>query len=244
MRNRSVVLGFVCAVLAAGVMSLPRAASAQTSPNVAAIGSFPQAMVGLGLVGAEAVILVEGGVGLRNPWILLGSGAAGLLAGGIGGYFVDQAIQGLVNGGSTDMSMVSSGILVLGLGLIIPAAIMYVSATMYRPTDSDRNTQDDNAGGAAPLEEDSSHDQGGAQSAPASGGSGGGGSGAPAGGGGGSRGTRHRLGPEALINYHDGHVRLSIPALGMAPAYSTEEMARYGVRGPAEWRVPLLTASF
>ena len=134
MRNRLVVLGFACAALAASVVSSPNAANAQTpTGTVTPIGSFPQAMVGLGLIGAGAVILVEGGVGLHNPWILLGSGALGLIGGGIGGYFVDQQIQSSVNGGANDMSMVSSAILVGGLGLIIPAAIMFVSATMYRP---------------------------------------------------------------------------------------------------------------
>jgi len=229
MRKHWAVIGLTIAVFA--VASLPRRVSAQT----ARIGAMPQSIVGLGLVGAEAVILVEGAVGVRNPYILLGTGALGLVAGCIGGYFVDNAIDQQVM--DRQLPMVASGILTVGLGLVIPTAIMYVSATTYRPEDN--TTPNDDSTSDTPLEESTGD---GSSEAPAAAGT----SGAPT-----SlapvrrrlrRPSMHAVGVSApaLFNVSVGRVAVGMPALALGwsggPAVS-------GSTGPAV-HVPVFSGSF
>src|SRR3954454_20621203 len=88
--------GFVALVLAgacaATAVASPREAQAQTMSGAACPNSCHNyatfsATTGGALLGAEVVMLTEGIVGVRNRWILLGSGAVGAIGGGIGGYF-------------------------------------------------------------------------------------------------------------------------------------------------------------
>jgi hypothetical protein len=238
----AIVLG---GLASAAVVSAPRAAEAQAMTGPTRVNALPQGLIGGAFLGAEAVILIEGAAGVRNRWVLLGTGAAGLVAGGVGGFFVDQALDSAPPGGTADQTptLISTAMLVVGLGLVIPTAIVYAGATMYRPEDGTTQV-DDNAPANVPLEENTSEgvgaeSTGGATSdgaAPAGG--------APAGGGGGGRSTRRRLGPEALLNYTPGQLRLGLPAVAMVRSYSLEEQRQYGQSAMSEWRVPLLSASF
>ncbi len=77
--------------------------------------------VGLGLLGAEIPLIIQGAIGVRNPWLLslipivvAGGGAAG-------GYYMGVA--------STEASVAT---LVAGLALIIPAALLVAYGRSYR----------------------------------------------------------------------------------------------------------------
>lgn len=79
--------------------------------------------VGLGLLGADITLMIEGAIGVRNPWLLsilpivvAGGGAAG-------GYFMGLA--------SAEASVAT---LVGGLALLIPAAILVARGLSYRPS--------------------------------------------------------------------------------------------------------------
>jgi hypothetical protein len=241
--RKLVLVGLTAATM--GFMFKPCEAQAQTM-DPGRITALPQGTIGCALLGAEAVILIEGAAGVRNRWILLGTGALGLIGGGVGGYFMDAAIDSGVNalpvGQRSAMPMISTATLAVGLGLIIPTAIMYVSATMYHPEDTHTET-DEGAAANAPLEESVGGSGGTSGTAP-SGGSSGGSTTAPAeGGGGGGRSVR-RVGPEALLNFRPGQFRLGVPALSVGNAYTMTEMVQYGVAPMSEWRVPVLTATF
>ena len=79
--------------------------------------------VGLGLLGADITLIIEGAVGVRNPWLLsvlpivvAGGGAAG-------GYFIGQ-----------ESAAASVALLVSGLALMVPAAILVAYGRSYRPS--------------------------------------------------------------------------------------------------------------
>jgi hypothetical protein len=247
MGKRLVLIGLTAATL--GMVCKTHEAQAQTmSTDVGRITALPQGLIGCGLLGAEAVILVEGAAGVRNRWILLGTGALGLVAGGVGGYFLDTAIDNSTVTGRSNLPMVSTATLAVGLGLIIPTAIMYVSATMYHPEDTHTETEP-GAAGNVPLEESVGNGAGTTVSPSGSGASGGNsesGQSGPqpvSGGGGGGRSTRH-VGPEALLNFRPGQFRLGLPAVSVGSNYSLAEIRQYGVTPTSEWRVPVLTATF
>lgn len=144
----------------------PREAQAQMAdPCVAAGGgsvcrmnALPQGTIGGALLGMELVMIIEGAAGVRNPWIMLGTGLAGGIAGGVGGYFLDQALD--APGQPQGMTAISTAMLAVGLGLVIPTAIVFTGATMYRPPDAQQQQQDDTQGAA--LEESGTTNAGGA----------------------------------------------------------------------------------
>ncbi len=244
MGKRLVLAGITAATLATALCTT-REAQAQTTPtDPGRMTALPQGMIGCGLLGAEAVILIEGAAGVRNRWILLGTGALGLVAGGVGGYFMDAAIDASTVSQRSNLPMVSTATLAVGLGLIIPTAIMYVSATMYHPEDTHTET-DEGAAANVPLDE--SVNEGGSTSSTTTSS----GTGASttttttpaAGGGGGGRRSR-RVGPEALFNVTPGRFHFGIPSLTVGSNYTMAEIHQYGLTPTSEWRVPVLSASF
>lgn len=250
------------AVVAAGLasaaiaMSSPREACAQTVTRVSAT---PQGTIGGALLGAEAVILIEGAAGVRNKWVLLGTGIAGLVAGGVGGWALDFYIddlppigqgRGSANPNPPGLSAASTAMLVVGLGLVIPTAIMFVSATMYRPEEPTA-AADDGSGGNEVLEESAgtpttgTNGQGTAPAGPTT----------PAGGANPPtsqlrlRRQRHASAAQprltgALVGVHNGRVELGVPAVGVVSSFSTEETRQFGLTHQSEVRIPVLSAQF
>jgi pyruvate/2-oxoglutarate dehydrogenase complex dihydrolipoamide acyltransferase (E2) component len=85
-------------------------------------------IVGGALLGAEVVTIVESFAGVRNGWAYVGGAAGGAVAGGIGGYFVEQAAG---TNGRVPVYMLAGG-----LALIIPAVVLTLNATRYMPDES------------------------------------------------------------------------------------------------------------
>jgi hypothetical protein len=126
---------------------------------------------------------------------------------------------------------------------------MYVSATMYHPEDTHTET-DEGANANVPLEESVGEGSNAGATAPSGSGASGsdaaGGTSAPqpaTGGGGGGRRVQ-RVGPEALLNFRPGRFRFGIPSLSVGTNNSMAEIVQYRVTPTAEWRVPVLTATF
>lgn len=170
MQKRWAALGAASVMAFVGTMvASPNAAHAQMDPCVTAGGgtvcrtnALPQGTIGGALLGMEAVMLIEGAAGVRNGWIMLGTGVAGGIAGGIGGYFLDQALD--ATGMPQGMTAISTGLMVVGFGLVIPTAIVFTGATMYRPPEANAQQTDDTAGAAM---EESGGTSAGSTSAPA-----------------------------------------------------------------------------
>lgn len=228
---RTGIVAVAVAALASTMTLVPRVGEAQTMPPPGRISASPQGLIGGALLGGELVIMIEGAAGVRNPWILLGSGAAGMIAGGVGGFFLDQALD--APGTGQTQTAISTGMLVVGLGLVIPTAIVYASATMYRPEDAASTVEETPT---APLEESGGT---GASPAGASDGS------APTSGtNGGNQSARSRSIPMALMEYAPTGLRLGWPTPALVRSYSLEEMRQFGLAPMTEWRVPLLSAVF
>jgi hypothetical protein len=257
------------ALAAAGAMAFtattvmaPRQAQAQTLERTSA---FPQGTIGGSLLGMELVMLIEGAAGVRNGWIMLGTGLAGGIAGGVGGYFLDSALD--ATGQPQGMTLISTSMLVVGLGLVIPTAIVFTGATMYRPPEVSETTNDEGTQGAA-LEESG----GGSSTTPAAGAGSSGGSTttttpAPAGGTGAtSTGTggaaptswlrtrrptfatrsamRAPTASPSLFNLGPQGLNFGVPSVGMVRSFSIEEQRQYNLAPQSEWRVNVISGSF
>lgn len=261
MQKRWAALGAAGVMAFVGTMiASPNSAHAQVDPCVTAGGgtvcrtnALPQGTIGGALLGAEAVILIEGAAGVRNRWVLIGTGIAGLVAGGAGGFVLDFFLDNQPPIGSgmdpnpnpPGMTAISTGMLVVGLGLVIPTAIVFASATMYRP-DETAQSGDDNTGGNEVLEESSGPSPSG---------------GATPGGAAPAETPRpqsmfrmHRRGRIAsgrtarpagsLFSVAGGRFELGVPAVGMVSSFTREETRQFGLAAQSELRVPVLSAQF
>ena len=104
---------------ALGVSLSLQPATAQAEPNDV---TGPGITGGL-LLGAEAVLLVESAIGVKNGWAYLIGGVLGAGGGAVGGYYSAQ----------TDSEELPIFLLAGGIVLIIPTVVAVLSATAYEP---------------------------------------------------------------------------------------------------------------
>lgn len=207
-----------------------------TAPAEAApVSTDGKGIIGLALLGGEAVTAVEAAAGVSEGWAYAVGGGIGLVAGGVGGYFVEQEASP-----RTNMYLLTTGIV-----LVIPTTVAILSATAYNaPKDY---TQD---GGPAdePIAEPP---QGSAQppgaSAPA----------APAA----RTYVRPRtqaslyrkpaqpiaplkLTPPSVLALNSGNLWLSVPSLEVRNVFSRKDLAEFGVEQRTEYRIPVFSATF
>ncbi len=229
---RKAAIAVSLAALAGSIVAtLPRESSAQ---NVNPIAPTGKGIVGCGLLGGEAVVMVEAAAGVHARWTYAVFPLLGAAGGAVGGYFLEQ--------GSTSANLPVAS-LVLGLGLLIPTTIAFVSATSFRP-ETDAQT-DDATPSTAPLEESAPSTvtpTGGVSATPG-----------PA--------TPHAsvshppsANPSAtagavgllpgLFNYGSEGLSLSVPAVSIANAYTVAEMVQYGQAPVTEVHIPVLSGSF
>jgi len=238
------------------VVAAPGVASAQT---VVAIEPTAKGIVGCGLLGAEAVMLIEAAAGARPTWAYIVGGSLGAAAGAVGGYFLEQAAVG-----DNTLTGLAVGSLVLGLGLSIPTIVAVRGATRYQPEHD--QPSDDNAPSTGPLDEGTSRPAAGdgaatpAPAAPAA---------TPAPAGSTSRNDRgaadapvaqrvphprgsvaarpsvlSSLRPTGLFDLNPAGFSFTVPSVSVGNAVSLQEMRQYGVSPVSEVRVPLLSGSF
>ncbi len=89
-------------------------------------------IVGGGLLGAELVTIVEGIADVRSGWAYGIGAIVGAGGGAVGGYFVEQQ--------SSD-GKVPTYLLAGGLALIIPAIVLTLNGTRYRPQEGSLGRQ-------------------------------------------------------------------------------------------------------
>lgn len=94
---------------------------AQVGTEVAPSGV--RGTIGGAVVGAETTMLIMGALRVRPVWAYALGGGLGAVAGGAGGYLLDEA-------GNTPVSMT---LLVAGLLMAVPTTIVVLNATSYHP---------------------------------------------------------------------------------------------------------------
>ena len=237
----AVVLVSLAGVFGAFSLGAPREAQAQT---VNAVSPTGKGIAGCALLGGEAVMLIEAAAGARPTWAYLVGGGLGAIAGGVGGYFLEQAAEG-----NTTLTGISVGTLVVGLGLIIPTTIATIGATAYNP-ERDQPAED-NAPATGPLDESTGTPAAPATTAPA----------APAPSTGATSGTtsdvipsarprsrqlaaRPAFRPTGLLDMGPDGLSLAIPAVNVGTNYSAQEVRQYGLTAVSELRIPLVSGTF
>ena len=241
----AVVLVSLAGVFGAISLGSAREAQAQTVNVVAPTG---KGIAGCALLGGEAVMLIEAAAGARPTWAYLVGGGLGAIAGGVGGYFLEQAASG-----DTTLTGLSVGTLVVGLGLIIPTTIAVISATAYSP-ERDQPVED-NAPSTGPLDESTGTPATTPAPAPAPAPAT---TPAPAGATSGStsdllptsRRRSHQLAarpafrPTGLLDVGPTGVSLAVPAVNVGTNISVQEVRQYGLTAVSELRIPLLSGTF
>lgn len=247
--------------LIAPLLLISNVAHAQAEPGVGGKG-----IVGGALLGGEAVTLTEAALGINPAWAYYLGGGAGLIGGGVAGYFLEDSLSP-----KSAMYLLSAGML-----LAIPTTVAVLNATSYdapleytqdMPPLDDRSESDTTFTPAPTLPTmppaievipktgpSSSPAPLAPQSAPGTP------SAAPEPGPSGtqpqsSRATRkhrrHGVQSQALASVSTALLDLSgsklafgIPAVAIQGTYTRREMAMYGIKQQTEVRVPLIQLAF
>jgi hypothetical protein len=182
------------------------------------VSSTGKGIVGLGLLGAETVTIVEGIAGVREPLAYIIGGVVGAGGGAVGGYFIEQ--------GSSDGEL-PMYLLAGGMALIIPAIVVSLNATRYQPEPG--ATEDHAPTGPAPEPGAPGGSVG--EPAPAA---------APP-----PATTPPAPPPQSFFDIHQGSFRLGIPVPQVRPVFSLAERQQYGIREEGtELRMPVLRVTF
>jgi hypothetical protein len=212
--HRSAFRPVALAAVLCGVTAITATASDARADEISPTG---KGIVGGGLLGAEVITIVEGVAGVRPGWAYWVGAIVGAGGGAVGGWAVEQAVNG---DGTIPMAMLAGG-----LALIIPAIVVSLDATRFRP---DEGATDDHPPALGP-----SADPGAAGGsvvgtpppAPPP-------SGAPA------------PPPQSLLDVNTGDVRVGVPVPNVRPVWSLTEQRQYGLRAETEVRMPVLHVTF
>jgi hypothetical protein len=221
------------ALLAAGtVVSTPRTAQADE------IQPTGKGIVGTALLGAEVVVFAESIFGVQSGTAYLVGAGAGAVAGGVGGYFIEQE--------STD-GRVPTYLLAGGLALLVPAIVVTLDATRYRPAEGAREDKPTVLPPSDPGKPGSSSVLGSEPQKPSlqpatpaatpptpspspspSGGKGGG-----------------TQAPHSLLDMRGGVFRMGLPVPEVRPLVGSVERKAFGVQnGGSEVRFPVMRVAF
>lgn len=221
------------------------------SPSVAhaeEVSPTGKGVVGGAFLGAEVVIFVEAIAGVRSGTAYLLGAGGGAVAGGVGGYFIEQ---------SASDGRVPAYMLAGGLALIIPALVVTLDQTRYLPAEGAREdrpvtnlpaSDPGKPGGSAvigaepkaPAPAATPPTTPGATPAPAP---------APATppAGGGTGGTPSQArGPQSLINLHGtSGLRVGVPVPEVRPVFTAAQKKAFAVESNgSELRLPLVNVTF
>lgn len=216
-----VVSAVTATSLAAAMLLSPSTARADN--EVGDVSGTGKGIAGGALLGAEAVVIVESVAGVNNDWAYVIGAVLGAGAGGAGGYAIEQSDSS----GKAPVYLLAGGV-----GLAIPAVIMWLNGVRERPSDgysSDRippNAPPANPGvpGATSV--------GAPPPAPAS---------APMGAP--STSTAPRA-PLSLVDVNGGTLRMGVPVPEVRPTFTMSEVRQLGVQQQTEVRMPLVKVTF
>jgi len=188
-------------------------------------------IVGGALLGGDVVLIVGGIIGVKSPWFYVVGGGLGAIGGGVGGYFVEQAVANPQGGdGHIPVYMLGGG-----LCLIIPALVLTLNATRYQPpSDAKEDKAPTNLPTADPGKTGGSSVVGGSVTTPAP--------------------TPEKKDPSSsltpppppmsLVDVHEGAWRMGLPVPSIGAMYSLREQKEQGVAAGLEVRMPLVHVTF
>lgn len=197
-------------------------------------------ITGCALLGGEAVMLVEGALGVKPWWAYAIGGGLGAIGGGIGGYYTEQGDPKL-----------PFYLFMGGMALALPTAVVVLDATKFHPvnyTEDQPPADEPVAEPAAPVPPPASapadkplgdaRDQHRGK--------------APT-----QRAKATRLAarrrsvaapglpmPPALLDVTAGALRIAVPAVEVRHVYTRTEIAMLGVKQGTEVEVPVLNVQF
>lgn len=227
----------------ATALALVTATTALATPGVAHaedVKPTAKGIVGTALLGAEVVVFAEAIFGVQSGTAYAVGAGAGAVAGGVGGYFIEQAAG---NDGHVPAYLLAGG-----LALAIPAIVVALDATRYRPAEGAREDKPTNLPasdpgkpggssvvGAEPAKPAAPAPAAPAPAAPAP-------APAPAPGGAGSGGTQA---PLSLLNVNDAGFRVGMPIPDVRPVLGSAERKAFGVTNTgSEVRFPVVRVTF
>lgn len=180
--------------------------------------STGKGIVGGALLGGEVVTLTMGIIGIQKGWPYFVFGAVGAVGGGIGGYFVE---------GSAPVE-VPLYMLAGGMALVIPAVVVSLNATAYKPPEGFGDDPVDNEPANEPPSPDGTTKRIISKNRAK------------------QRGARWEPPhiPMALFDVYQGKMAVSLPPVDVRPLFSPAERAMFGVERGHEVRVPVLRAMF
>lgn len=200
-----------------------------TQAHAEEVSPTGKGIVGGALLGAELVTMTEAIIDVRAPWLYAVGGGVGAVGGGIGGYFVEQAS----GDGRAPLFMLGGG-----LALLIPAVVLTLNATRFRPTEGAREDKPTGAppdpgstSGTSVIGADASKATPTEAPAPAN-------EPAPAPAGGGA--TQ----PLSLLHVAPQGFRVGVPAVEVRPTFTDKERKQWGMAQVSEVRVPMLRVTF
>jgi hypothetical protein len=176
-------------------------------------------IVGGGLLGAEVVTIVEGIADVSSGWAYAIGAVVGAGGGAVGGYFVEQNSSD----GKAPMYLLAGG-----LALVIPAIVLTVNGTRYRPQEG---STDDNVPTGSPA--DPGAPSGNVLGAPP-----------PARPSGAPTSSSRAPGLPSLVDVGEGELRMGVPAVDVRPVFSVAEQKQYGTASVTEVKVPMLRVVF
>jgi hypothetical protein len=206
------------AALAAVLCGAAAITATATDARADEISPTGKGIVGGALLGGEVVTIVEGVAGVRPGWAYWLGAIVGAGGGAVGGWAVEQAVNG---DGTVPMAMLAGG-----LALFIPALVVSLDATRFRP---EEGATEDHPPAIGPAAEPGAAGGSVVGAPPPSAPSPAGGPPSP---------------PQSLLDVHTGDVRVGVPVPNVRPVYSLTEQRQYGLRAETEVRLPVLRVTF
>lgn len=221
---RLTIAAVLAAVLALTTAVDPSHAEAQPATTTTdQVDATPKGTIGLGMIGAELGFAVPAVAGLHDTWAFIVFPIVGAAGGALAGWYgIDDK----------DSEEAAVGVLAGGMALIVPTMVLTLSMTAYDPSDEADVVQPSEQGRAPPPEQEATEEP-------------------P---------TARGVSPErvaamrrrvemaraggGMFRLSERGLHLGVPALAVAPSYSAEQVAKYGVDQQAELRVPLFTGVF
>jgi hypothetical protein len=237
-----------CALAAAMVGSAGAIVATPSTAQAEEVSPTGKGIVGTALLGGELVVFTEAIFGVRSTTAYLVGAGAGMVAGGVGGYFIEQAVSD---------GRIPAYLLAGGLALLIPAIVVTLDATRYLPAEGAREdkpvqnlppSDPGKPGGSSVVGAEAPATPPPATTPPAGGGT------APAtppttpqtppAGGGGTK-SPERAPQASLFHLNEGSLRIGLPVPEIRPVLGANERVKMGVDNKgSEVRFPVVRVTF